>query len=739
MSLSTESGADEFSSEVLHIWYDKSYGFSWSKDSTRFFCTQNNSGTVTVFDIDSKKPLWQLAGNLHYGGTGICISPDGRQYATAVTRDRLYTWDAMRGTPARDYGPIFPNGDQVAWSKDGRLAVAGGGGSWGDPGGCVWNTGESGQGHVYHDGGCRCAAWSPDGKTLARGETDILIWTSGKEDPHKVFHADSGVAKLVWVGNNSTLAAGLDNNKVLILEMPSGKVLRTLEREGLDGGIRYLAVLADGRLVAASGNGAVSVWNSKWETVGDLARLGLDIRDGAMPVGGTMIAFATSDGIVLCDAQKLAVRKEIGTGPTYSVAWSLPLHRLFAVQDDRIAIYDVPSGELLASQVIWWGPGKHMLLSPEGHVRMSPAMSEDVVYVALTDDGRQVTLRPAEFAATYDWKNDPEKIRLSYSATTTDMPPVGRAGKALEPEKAQGTANVPLAFFPMDEASWKGWAPEVTDATGKGCSCTAHGGANTIPDSRFGRVGSFNGDGQRVKVGGSQAIAGARSIVAWVKVPAFSGLGMPLVTGGKVGRGDFFGIAGDDRGYTQYNIPRYAVLFIDHWGTLGYHSDNVLAPDKWTHVAFTYDGSGTLSFYIDGRPAGTVSSAHLYDYDINTMVIGGNTIGGSSMLASLKGLLCGVGITGRSLAQSRYSRYTRRSSRHCPTGFRKARKRFQEPLFFSAQVTEEFVCEDGSFVVHSRKGNRNGWNAARTEVRDTALRKPGTTRIGFAFSMPAGT
>ncbi len=61
-------------------------------------------------------------------------------------------------------------------------------------------------------------------------------------------------------------------------------------------------------------------------------------------------------------------------------------------------------------------------------MRCSPAMSEDVVYVALTDDGRQVTLRPAEFAATYGWKNDPEKIRLS-SAAAADRPREGRAEK----------------------------------------------------------------------------------------------------------------------------------------------------------------------------------------------------------------------------------------------------------------------------------------------------------------------
>ena len=109
-------------------------------------------------------------------------------------------------------------------------------------------------------------------------------------------------------------------------------------------------------------------------------------------------------------------------------AFTWSLHRLIAAQDDRIAIYDEPSGELLASQVIWWGPGKHLFLSPEGHVRCSEKMRDDVVYVALTDDGRQITLRADEFAAKFGWKNDPEKIRLS-AAATVDKPNGGKAGK----------------------------------------------------------------------------------------------------------------------------------------------------------------------------------------------------------------------------------------------------------------------------------------------------------------------
>jgi hypothetical protein len=84
-------------------------------------------------------------------------------------------------------------------------------------------------------------------------------------------------------------------------------------------------------------------------------------------------------------------------------------------------LYDEPSGELLASQVTWWGPGKHLFLSPEGHVRVSDKMRDDVVCVALTDDDPQVTLRQPEFAAAYGWKNDPEKMRPS-SAAVTDKP-----------------------------------------------------------------------------------------------------------------------------------------------------------------------------------------------------------------------------------------------------------------------------------------------------------------------------
>src|SRR5262249_9937826 len=76
-----------------------------------------------------------------------------------------------------------------------------------------------------------------------------------------------------------------------------------------------------------------------------------------------------------------------------------------------------------------------------------------------------------------------------------------------------------IAYYPMNEANWSG-PDSVTDATGNGHNGTPVGGATTVPDSQFGRVGSFDGKGQYVTVGGSGVITGARSVVAWVYVPS---------------------------------------------------------------------------------------------------------------------------------------------------------------------------------------------------------------------------
>jgi hypothetical protein len=44
-----------------------------------------------------------------------------------------------------------------------------------------------------------------------------------------------------------------------------------------------------------------------------------------------------------------------------------------------------------------------------GHWRGSEKAAEHLVYVALTEEGHQLTFMPKEFAKQYGWKNDPNK------------------------------------------------------------------------------------------------------------------------------------------------------------------------------------------------------------------------------------------------------------------------------------------------------------------------------------------
>jgi hypothetical protein len=157
----------------------------------------------------------------------------------------------------------------------------------------------------------------------------------------------------------------------------------------------------------------------------------------------------------------------------------------------------------------------------------------------------------------------------------------------------------------------------------------------TYAAGQVGQAFSFDGSDDGVTVGGSANVQGPRTIEAWVFPHANSGYGLPIMTGGTVGHADFFGIAGTtgtNNGTAQYD------LYVDHWNTPTYHSTGTLTPEAWNHVALTYDGASTLTFYINGKAAGSVTGK-LYDYPINTYTIGGSLAGGTTTKASMNGLI----------------------------------------------------------------------------------------------------
>jgi len=160
-----------------------------------------------------------------------------------------------------------------------------------------------------------------------------------------------------------------------------------------------------------------------------------------------------------------------------------------------------------------------------------------------------------------------------------------------------------------------------------------------------GQVGEaffFDGVTGCIFVNGSGHITGARTMEAWVYPHAHSGgYGLPIATAGIPGQGDMFGIAGNS------GCGGTGAVYIDHWGTGCLNSGVHVMTNTWNHVAFTYDGT-TVRFYVNGLSSAPITQS-LYDFDLSTLTIGCNLIGGSSTQLSFDRGLDEVRIYNRAL------------------------------------------------------------------------------------------
>jgi hypothetical protein len=149
---------------------------------------------------------------------------------------------------------------------------------------------------------------------------------------------------------------------------------------------------------------------------------------------------------------------------------------------------------------------------------------------------------------------------------------------------------------------------------------------------------AFDGVNDYVDVGGSYSLSGNRTITAWIYPNTNTGLGSPILTGGAAGSGDFLGVAGT----TGSCAVGTNELYIDHWGTSCYDSNIAVDANTWNHITIIYNNSN-IYFYVNGIPGKVVANT-MYDYNVNTYSIGGNTIGGSTTKTSFNGFIDDVRI-----------------------------------------------------------------------------------------------
>lgn len=194
-----------------------------------------------------------------------------------------------------------------------------------------------------------------------------------------------------------------------------------------------------------------------------------------------------------------------------------------------------------------------------------------------------------------------------------------------------------LAYYPLDA--------DLLDHSGNGHAATASG--VTATTGKLGGAYELNGVASVMRASGSVALSGARTYCAWVEPSMTTGLGQPVFVGGTAGAGDLLAIQSSTPGgtCTAASADR---LFLDHWGTACGAAQSTKAPaGAWSFVCFAYDGSTSTMHFANGATESV--SVPAYSYDLQTVTIGSNTIGGSTVQAAFKGAIDEVSIWSRAL------------------------------------------------------------------------------------------
>jgi len=329
------------------------------------------AGELTYWDAESGELLQRRAGvqgqSLSWSPTGACLATFSQD-----AQHNLWLLDSKTGRVQRELGPHPQGVWTIAWSPDGARLATGGP----DKTIRVWDIlgDQSPRVLTGHEGALIGLAWSPDGRELASTSHDRTLrrWDveSGElRQTYRDFPKPPPNGPLLWCSNGRRLLVSFGGDQFAELNLATD-AWGTCEG-GAVGGHRGDRIVSspDGRLQAFYWTG------------------GLFLRDAETGERRTLM---------------------IDSGQPEWCADSRRLLYGWAGSYAYDAIAELRLGVLLP----YISGGQYACIGPDGNYRGSKRIDEHLVYVAMLEDGSQVTYSPAEFREKFGWKNDPSKARL---------------------------------------------------------------------------------------------------------------------------------------------------------------------------------------------------------------------------------------------------------------------------------------------------------------------------------------
>jgi WD40 repeat protein len=377
-----------------------------------------NAGMVTGDTVAIATYQWADGKRTAYRDVTGVVWPvwnPGRPVVTGVQTPSLWLWDSATGHLRHKLDGHTSSISAFAWSPDGKsIATA----SY-DKTVRVYEAASGKLAHKLekHTGPVMCVAWSPDGKEIASGGQDkkLIVWDAKSgEDKHILTEHAATIACLAFSPGGSVLADGGDDGKVFTYARPAWKAARPLTTPNQTSAMS-LAWSTDGKTLAVGDvNGTALLWSpAKAKLLTEIPTAGSPPHINSMVFIAKNETLATARGnhtLVLWSTSTQKAGHTMQTmAPAQHVVWAAP-HLGVAVHDRTCRFFEPISGKqkgLLVAE-----PEQIVAISMDGHCRADGPALDGLVYVVQTMNG-QDTLTPAEFAAQYKWKNDPEKTRFA--------------------------------------------------------------------------------------------------------------------------------------------------------------------------------------------------------------------------------------------------------------------------------------------------------------------------------------
>jgi WD40 repeat protein len=293
---------------------------------------------IVLWSVERGQKLWEIQGVSNADFGYLFFSSDGRW----LSLDDGQHWDAKTGQQASD-DVVGWSGGRRAISRDGRRQA-----SMGSVGGVGITdlirrkTFDFSPQQAHQDSG-RAAAFSPDGRLLATGADDIILWDA--ETPKIITHLEYNaiVWHLSFSPDGRWLVSSHGDGSILVWDAVEGR--RVADFNGHSGGVRGVAFSPDGKQIAsASEDGSVIIWDadvSRKEAV--LVGDGLRANAVAFSQDGTEAAQCENGlNISLWDLRRQQPRITFGTkyGGSFCIAISPDGRWLASTQ----AVYDSADG-----------------------------------------------------------------------------------------------------------------------------------------------------------------------------------------------------------------------------------------------------------------------------------------------------------------------------------------------------------------------------------------------------------